>query len=177
MGFRCRWIATRGRDKADVLARLKLVVTGEIEDEIYDTGLYAFDIAQWFVVFGDGWDYMDLVSRRDAARLSAKGEALYLYTDDTPMCAELTAFVDGQVKWSIIYDGGTGPSRPTIEGPIPSEAKRLLAAAEKAQKGERDVDHVYDVIAELGHALVGFRHDQTPGAAKYLPVYELRAPS
>lgn len=167
----------RGRDKAEVLARLKLVVTNEIEDEIFDTGLYAFEIGNWLVIFGDGWDSMELVTRRDATRLSNKGEVLYLYTDDTPMSAELTAFVDGHVKWSITYDGGDGPSRPIMEGTLPSEAKRLIAAAEKAQKGVRDVDHVYDVIAELGHALVGFRHDQTPAAGKHVPVYELRAPS
>jgi hypothetical protein len=167
----------RGRDKAEVLARMKLVVTNEIEDEIFDTGLYAFDIGAWLVIFGDGWDCMDLITRRDASRLSNKGEVLYLYTDDTPMAAEITSFVDGRVKWSIVYDGGDGPSRPTTEGTLPSEAKRLITAAEKAQKGVRDVDHVYDVIAELGHAIVGFRHDQTPSAGKHLPVYELRAPS
>ena len=78
MGFRCRWIAMRGRDKAEVLARLKVIVTGEIEDEIYDPGLYAFDIGSWLVIFGDGWDYMDVLTRRDAARLSNKGELLLL---------------------------------------------------------------------------------------------------
>ena len=167
----------RGRDKAEVLARLKVIVTGEIEDEIYDPGLYAFDIGSWLVIFGDGWDYMDVLTRRDAARLSNKGEVLFLYTDDTPMSAELTSFVDGQVKWSIVYDGGDGPARPTIEGTLPSEARRLIAAAEKAQKGVRDVDHVYDVVPELGLALVGFRHDQTPGAGKHLPVLQLALPA
>jgi hypothetical protein len=177
MGYRCRWMAMRGRDRTDVLARLKFGITDEVNDEIYDPGLYGFEIDGWLVIFGDGWDFMDLVTRRAAAKLSNRGEILYLYTDDTPMKAELTAFFDGRVRWSITYDGQDGPSRVATEGTLPAEAKAIIAAAERAQIGVSDVDHIYDVVAELGLALVGFRHDQTPSSGKYLPVYALMASS
>jgi hypothetical protein len=177
MGYRCRWMAMRGRDRADVLARLDFGVTDELTDEIYDPGLYAFEVEGWLVIFGDGWDFMDLVTRRAASKLSNKGEVLYLYTDDTPMKAELTSFVDGQVRWSITYDGEDGPSRVAAQGTLPAQAKPIIAAANQAQKGVRDVDHVYDVVAELALTLVGFRHDQTPSSGKYLPAYALMASS
>jgi hypothetical protein len=177
VGYRCRWIAMRGRERDDVLAKLKFHVTHELTEEVYDPGLYALDVDGWLVVFGDGWDFMDLVTRRDAAKLSNRSEVIYLYTDDTPMKAEITSFVDGRVKWSITYDGQDGPSRPATEGALPAEAKPIIAAAEKAQKAaggaKADVDHIYDVVAELGLALVGFRHDQTPSSGKYLPIVQL----
>jgi len=58
MGYRCRWIALRDRDRVDVFARLKLEVTGELNEEVYDTGLYAVDVDGWLVLIGDGWDFM-----------------------------------------------------------------------------------------------------------------------
>jgi len=178
MGFRCRWLAIRGRDRADVLAKLKFGVEAEVSE--VDTGLYAVEIDGWLVVMGHGWDFMDLVTRLAAARLSNRSgaEVLYLYTDDTPMSAELTSFVDGSVQWSIVYDGTGGPGRATTEGVLPPEAKPIITAAEAAQKAaggaKADVDHVYDIVAELGLALVGFRHDRTLDEGKHLPVYQLK---
>lgn len=170
MGYRCRWLATRNRDRAEVLAALGFVVETELNEEIYDPGLYAAMIGDWYVVFGDGWDYMDLVTRQAAAKLSSRGEVLYVYTDGTPMKSEVTAFVDGQIRWSFVYD-----DTASTEGALPAEAKALIAAAERAQKAEADVDHVYDVPAQLGLALVGFRHDTTLGEGAHLPVYQLKA--
>jgi hypothetical protein len=65
-------------------------------------------------VFGDGWDYMDIVQRGEAQRLSDDGEM----------------------------------SEPVA-------------------------DHIYDVVAELGRELTGFRHDRTLVEGKHLPVYAL----
>ncbi|HLL21287.1 MAG TPA: hypothetical protein VK427_04105 [Kofleriaceae bacterium] len=179
MGYRCRWIALRGRDRDDVLAKLKFAIETELDEEVYDPGLYAVDVGAWLVIIGDGWDYMDLVTRRAAARLSTRGEVLYLYTDDTPMSAELTSFVDGQVSWSLTYESD-GTYKPVVEGTLPPEGKPILGACLKAQKEagpKADTDHVYDVVAELGRALVGFRHDQTLSSGKYLPIYQLKAAS
>lgn len=178
MGYRCRWLAIRGRDRTDVLARLKFGVEAELS-EVHDPGLYAVEIDGWLVVIGAGWDFMDLVTRLAAARLSSRcgAEVLYLYTDDTPMTAEITSFLEGQVQWSILYDGTAGPGRATTEGALPPEAKPIIAARQEAQKAagpKANVDHVYDTVAALGLALIGFRHDRTLDEGKYLPVYQLK---
>ena len=164
----------RGRDREDVLAKLKLNVENEIDEEVSDPGLYAVHVGKWLVVIGDGWDYMDLVTRRAAARLSKDGAVLYLYTDDTPMAAEISAFVDGKVKWSVTYDGRKGVSTPKTEGTLPAAAAKVLAKARKEQAAASDdVDVMYDVVAEMGREIVGFRHDVTLAEEEHLPVYQL----
>lgn len=168
----------RGRDRADVLARMKFEIAEELIEEVYDTGLYALEVEDWLVVIGDGWDFMELVPRRLAAKLSNGGEVIFFYTDDTPMKAELTSFADGKVQWSITYDGEDGVSQPAIEGKLPGVSTRVIAAAEKAQRGaggpKAGVDHIYEITAELGLALVGFRHDQTLGSGNHVPIYRLK---
>ena len=68
MGYRCRWIAVRASERADALSQLQLSITHELNEAVHDTGLYAVAIAEWFVVIGDGRDFMDLVERRQAER-------------------------------------------------------------------------------------------------------------
>jgi hypothetical protein len=185
MGFRCRWLATRGRDREQVLARLKFSVTTTHDAAVYDTGLYALEVNGWLVVFGDGWDYMDIVQRGEAQRLSDDGEVLYLYTDDTPMRAAIVSFVGGVEAWSIAYNGENGVSEPELAGKLPVIGEQLLATARAARARSRAwwrrllrpsepvADHIYDVVAELGRELTGFRHDRTLVEGKHLPVYAL----
>jgi hypothetical protein len=170
-------MAMRGRDRVDVLARLKFAVTGELNDEVYDTGLYAVGVDGWLVVIGDGWDFMKLIEREQAARLSDDGEVLFLYTDDTPMCAEITSFAGGNEAWSISYDGSNGVGTPTLMGHVPDRARSVLTDAQNEQEAAggatADVDHIYDVVAKLGQKLVGFRHDETLSEGAHLPVFNL----
>jgi hypothetical protein len=177
MGYSCRWIGTRGIDRADVLRQLGFSVTAELSEEVFDPGLYAVQIDAWFVVIGDGRDHMDLVTRDHAAKLSERGDALFVFTTDTAMCAEITAFAEGAMAWSILYDGSNGVTKPELFGRPPDEAREVMVAAYVRQDEEggasAGVDHVYDIPAEVGLRLVGFRHDETLGGGKHLPVYEL----
>ena len=177
MGYRCRWVAMRGRDRADVLARLKLAVKRELNEGVYDTGVYAVDADGWLVVIGDGGDFMDRIERADASRLSDGGEVIFLYTDDTPMRAEITSFVGGEAAWSLTYDGSDGVAAPALSGKLPEVAEGLIAQAREEQEAaggaESGVDHFYDVVAALGRELVGFRHDETLSAGEHLPILEL----
>lgn len=167
----------RDRDRRDVFARLKFAVAGELHEAVYDTGLYAVDVDGWLVVIGDGWDFMNLVEREQAARLSDRGEVLFLYTDDTPMRAEITSFVGGTEAWSIAYDGSDGAGTPEVAGLLPDGAQALLAEAREAQAAaggaSADVDHIYGVVADLGRQLVGFRHDETLSEGAHRPVFQL----
>lgn len=177
MGYRCRWLAVRAGDRAEALSRLRFSIAEELNEEVYDTGLYAVDVPDWFVVMGDGWDFMDLVERTQAARLSDHHEVMFFYTDDTPMCAEATLFLGGQMLWSVTYDGATGT--PLVEGVLPDSVGSILAAARAEQKAaggpEADVDWVYGSVAEIGHSIVGFRHEETLSAGEHLPIYQLEA--
>jgi hypothetical protein len=85
MGFRCRWLATRNRDRLELLARLRFQVIAEIVEEIYDPGLFALEVDDWLVVIGDGFDYLGQVKRAQAANLSDGGDVVYLFLDDGAM--------------------------------------------------------------------------------------------
>jgi hypothetical protein len=179
MGYRCRWLATRGRDRENVLDRLKLKVITEIAEEVYDVGLYALEVGDWLVVIGDGKDFMGEVKRAQAAKLSDEGDVIYLYTDDTPMAFELARFSEGKELWSIKYDGESGVSAPTFEGKIPLDARVMLARLEKEQAKaggpKAEVDHIFDLAPTYGEQLVGFRHDQSLRSSDHLPIWQLAA--
>ena len=177
MGFRCRWLATRGRDRDEVLGRLHFRVIGELIEPVYDTGLYALEVDDWLVVIGDGWDHMGTVKRAQAAKLSDTGDVVYLYLDDSAMAFELALFRGGKESWTVAYDGSDGVTDPTFEGDVPHAARVLLARLEKEQAKaggpKADVDHIYDFAATYGMELVGFRHDESLSSGDHVPVWQL----
>jgi hypothetical protein len=179
MGFRCRWLATKGRARDQVLARLGFKVIAEIDEEVYDTGLYALEVHDWLVVIGDGFDYMADVKRAQAATLSEAGDVVYLTTDDSAMAFELALFSGGQELWSITYDGGDGVTAPTFEGKVPLEARAWHARLEKQQAAaggpKAGVDHIYELAPAYAEKLVGFRHDESLGSGDHVPVWQLAA--
>lgn len=177
MGFRCRWLATRGRTRDDVLERLRFKVVAELVEEVYDTGLYALEVEDWLVVIGDGSDHLDKVKRADAARLSDGGDVLYLATDDAAMAFELVEFRGGGELWSIAYDGSDGVTTPTFAGAIPWRVRTLLAQLEKEQAKaggpKAEVDHIYELAPTYAMEVVGFRHDASLGGGDHVPIWQL----
>ncbi len=177
MGFRCRWLATRNRDRDDVLGRLRFKVVGELVEEVYDSGLYALEVDDWLVVIGDGFDHMDKVKRAAAAKLSDGGDVLYLFTDDAAMAFELAMFGDGAERWSITYEGRDGVTAPSFQGAIPWRVRTLLAKLEKEQAKaggpKADVDHIYELAPTYAMEVVGFRHDETLASGDHVPIWQI----
>lgn len=179
MGFRCRWLATKRRDRDEVLERLRFKVVGELIEEVYDTGLYALEVDDWLVVIGDGFDHLDKVKRAEAAKLSAGGDVLYLYTDDSAMAFELAMFRAGEELWAIAYDGSDGVTAPVFAGAVPWGARTLLGKLEKDQAKaggpKADVDHIYELAPTYAMEIVGFRHDRSLGSGEHVPIWQLAA--
>ncbi len=180
MGYRSRWIAVRGHSLEAVLGALEFAETGQTEDWM-DTGLWATERQGWVIICGSGWDAMEKVTASQAEALSSGGEALFWTGDDSPMCASVTGYMAGTIRWSMVYEGVNGVSVPEVVGDAPDcvgahvDFHRALQA-----KSEPGVDHVYESVHAVGHALTGFRHDEAelpegaplfrllgePGAAK-----------
>lgn len=177
MGFRCRWLATRGRERDEVLARLRFQIVGELVEEVYDTGLYALEVDDWVVVIGDGFDHLGKVKRAEAAKLSEGGDVLYLATEDSGMTFEIAVFSGGKELWSIAYDGSDGVTAPTFAGDVPWGARTLLAALEKEQAKaggpKAEVDHIYELAPRYAMEVVGFRHDESLGSGEHVPIWQL----
>lgn len=149
----------------------------ELVEEVHDTGLYALEIDDWVIVIGDGSDYMSLVKRAQARKLSDEGDVIYLYTDDSAMAFELAMFSGGDEAWAVAYHGSDGVTAPVFEGKVPFEIRTLLARLEAAQAKaggpKADVDHIYDLAPQYGKQLVGFRHDETLGTGEHVPIWQL----
>lgn len=179
MGYRCRWLAVRGRDREVVLARLGLRVVGELVEEVYDPGLYALEVGDWLVVIGDGAGHMNAVKRAQAAKLADDGDVVYLVTDDTTMTCELAVFRAGKALWTVAYDGSEGVTAPTLTGEVPHAVRVRLARLEKEQARaggpKAEVDHIYELAPTYAHELVGFRHDVTLGGGEHVPIWQLAA--
>jgi hypothetical protein len=141
----------------------------------YDPGLYGGALpCGWYLVLGDGWDYRDLVEEQHAAALSrAGGDTLYFCTDDGSMCTRLACYESGKAVWSITYDGADGVSEPQVEG-VPPGLAELLAELQERQRraggSAAEVDHLYELTAEVGRRLLDFRHDETLGNGQVLPI-------
>lgn len=177
MGFRCRWLATRGRERDDVLGRLKFKVVGELVEEVYDRGLYALEVGDWLVVIGDGFDHVAEVKRAEAARLSEGSDVVFLSMDDAAMTFELALFSTGSELWSITYDGSDGVTAPNFAGAVPWGARTLLGRLEKEQAKaggpKAEVDHIYGLAPTYAMELVGFRHDESLGSGDHVPIWQL----
>jgi hypothetical protein len=177
MGYRCRWIAVRAGDRAEVLSSLRFSIVQELREQVYDTGLYAVDMPGWFVVIGDGGEFMDLLERGQAEGFSGRNEVTLFCADDSDMYAEVSSYVGGVAAWCISYNGSVGAEAPALDGDVPASARSLLAAAIEEEKsageGAPAFDRIYEAVAEIARGIVGFRQDLTLSAGEHLPMYRL----
>jgi len=178
MGHHCSWIATRGLALGEALGRLGLVRTGQSDEPVCDPGLYAVVLPRdWLVVVADGEDYTSYLRDEHAVELSRHAETLFFLTDDTSMGTYLGAFARGTCTWELSYDGAHGVAAPTIIGAPPAPVWTQLAAARRRQADaggvDASVDCMYDVAADAGRDLIGFRHDVSLADGDVLPIQRL----
>ena len=165
MGFRVSWIARRGSSTAELLKAANRYPTGERHD-FPDIGCYLVELpgddnAPWVMLIASGTDNFADLADESARLLSEDGsETIYFWCSDTVMSTELVCFRNGTESWSVKYDCETGTDRPELKGDLPAVAHEILAKLIAQQDASADADYIYDMTAELGLALTGFRHDQ-----------------
>lgn len=164
MGFRVSWIARAGTSTEELLKATDRRPTGE-RHEFPDVGWYLLELpsagqSPWTLLIADGSDNYGGLDPAQAQSLSAGGnETLYFWCSDTVMATVLVCFRNGSEVWSIDYDCGNKNKRPALNGAVPQMAHEILAQLQKKQQADDGADYIYDLTAELGRKLVGFRHD------------------
>jgi hypothetical protein len=164
MGFRVSWIAQAGVATDQLLAISKRAVTGERHD-FPDTGWYLLGLPNpeaqsWVVLIADGSDHFADLEKSDAQELSKRGAStIYFWCSDTVMATEIVRFDNGNEVWSIQYDCDDTAKQPAMNGDVPAVANEILARLTEQQQADTGADYIYDLTAELGRLLVGFRHD------------------
>ena len=164
MGFRVSWIARSGVATSELLAVSKRAVTGERHD-FPDTGWYLLALPStesqpWVVLIADGSDHFAELDGSHAQELSKPdAETIYFWCSDTVMATEIVGFKNGAETWSVQYDCDDKSKQPAMTGDVPEIAHEVLARLTAKQQADSEVDYIYDLTAELGRLLVGFRHD------------------
>jgi hypothetical protein len=164
MGFRVSWIARCGTSTVELLRVSDRNLSGE-RHEFPDVGWYLLELPSdsqppWVLLIADGSEnYADL-SASHAQSLSKGGnETLYFWCSDTVMATELLCFKDGTEAWSIRYDCADKTKQPAMNGEVPQIAHEVLRDLRTKQRADDGADYIYDLTAELGRSLIGFRHD------------------
>ena len=164
MGYSLSWAALKSGNLQTACAALGLRSTGKRE-EIAESKIVGVQLPTgWYVVVFNQSETED----RELARLSRTGEVASCFVEDHVMVSWASGWREGKKLWSVAHDCEKGRFHLDIKGEAPPElkgiAERLIAEQQTAGGEKADVDHVYDVPAELAKALTGYRHDQdTPG--------------
>lgn len=154
--------------------------------DMADIGLYLLSLspnaardAPWTLVFALGSEHYECLHDGMATKLSRRGEPAYhFWCTDTAMVTELTCYTDGRPAWSVAISPDHD-SRPGVAGTPPGWVRAILDERElqqtEADLAKERVDHLYDATADIGYALMGFRHDHDPVTDHPEPFQLLRA--
>jgi hypothetical protein len=160
MGWSLSWAALKGGNLQTACTALGLRATGK-RKEIAESKIVGAELPTgWYVIQFDRSETED----RELARLSRSGEVVCCFVEDHVMVSWASGWRDGKKAWSVAHDCEKGLLHLDIKGEAPAElkgiAERLIAEQQAAGGEKADVDHVYDVPAELAKVLTGYRHDQ-----------------
>ena len=164
MGFSVSWLARAGTSTQELLDISRREPTGE-RHSFPDVGWYLLELpntaqSAWVVLIADGSENLADLNVSQAESLSNGGnETLHFWCSDTVMATELACFKNGAEAWSIQYDSQDAMKQPDIKGDIPRIAHEILQVLRTKQQADDGADYIYDLTAELGLSLVGFRHD------------------
>ena len=167
MGFRVAWIARSGTSTGELLKQSRRQLTGERHD-FPDIGWYLLELPDavdtaWVLLIADGSENFADLDESHAQSLSKDGsQVFYFWCSDTVMATELICFNNGAEAWSIEYDCEDKTKQPALNGNPPSRVHRILVGLKERQQTDDGADYIYDLTAELGRVLVGFRHDVDP---------------
>ena len=164
MGYRVSWLARSGVSVQELLDAFGRQLTG-IRVAFPDVGWYLLELNSphgipWVVLIANGTDNFAELNDSDARRVSRDGQdVLYFSCSDTVMATQFVCFKSGSETWAVDYDSSDNKKQPSITGNPPSIVYELLSELRAKQQTDNVADHIYDLTAELGRTLVGFRHD------------------
>lgn len=164
MGYRVSWISRSGSSTGELLDFSGRVLSGK-SSEFPDLGWYLLNLPRkneppWVLLIASGSEHFAELNASQAQALS-KGdhETLYFWCSDTVMATELLCFKDGAEAWCIQYDCNDKTMQPKLVGAVPKVVHKILEDLRVKQQAQDSADYLYELTAEVGLSLVGFRHD------------------
>ena len=174
MGYRVSWIARSGTSTEELLKLAGRSPSGERHD-FPDVGFYLLELPNrpngaWSVLIADGSENYGALEESHAQALSSQGaEVLYFWCSDTVMATELACYRSGALAWSLRYDCEDEGKRPAIGGKPPAVVQQVHVRLREQQEADPEADYIYELTADVGRTLVGFRHDMDPDTEEEEP--------
>jgi hypothetical protein len=176
MGFALHWAALKGDSLESIYSVFKLRSTGHRE-ELPESDIDGVELPTgWSLVLFNRKTIKDELLQE----FTSSGEVVSCFVEDHVMFSTASGWRNQGPIWSVTHDCEKGRFHLEILGVVPSSLEgmqRSMVAQQKAAGGEKaDVDHIYDIPAELAKELTGFRHDQgIPGMSG--DVFEVLEPT
>ena len=161
MGFRISWIGSDQIARDDMLARLGLTAT----DEIDEANEAPFSVASlpggWTILWSNDFAFATADLCRD---LSTDGRVLACSVHETVMASHAAMYDRGLDIWATyhnsqdgLFDLKAGGALPDAYAPI----KEHQWAAQESEGGDQaNVDHIFDIPVKTAEALCGYRYDK-----------------
>ena len=163
MGYSLSWAAVKGGKAEEIYSLLGLRPTGHRE-EFPESKIVAAGLpCGWHLVAFRRREMGD----KTLARLSSLGDVVYCFVEDHVMFSAASAWTNGKCQWRVTHDSEKrGLLHLEAAGQLPASFTAIRdrqSAKQTADGGEKaEVDHIYEIPAELAKELTGFRHDQAP---------------
>jgi hypothetical protein len=160
MGFALHWAALKGGNLRSICSVFNLRSTGRRE-EIPEFDFAGFELPTgWSLVLFHGKTIKDELLEE----LSRSGEVVSCFVEDHVMFSTASGWRNQGPTRSVTHDCEKGRFHLEIQGVVPPALEGIqssMVALRKAAGGEKaEVDHIYDIPAELAREVTGFRHDQ-----------------
>jgi hypothetical protein len=162
MGYAISWIAFRDKTDAQGAELLDLSQSGKFE-EVPESRFSAVRLDNgWYVVVINENGHK-FVRQRSLQRVSAAADVVATASEERALFSSAEAWNNGNLIWRVSH--ASGSSRHLEEhGSLPGQyfavKERLLAAQQREDQGDRELNYVFDVPLELSQAIVGFKQDR-----------------
>jgi hypothetical protein len=163
MGYSLSWAALKNGTLDAICAACDLRPTDKREEIAESAVVAAKLLTGWYLVLYNRHE----IENQKLAKLSSGGEVVSCFVEDHVMFSSASGWNRGRQVWKVFHDCKKGTYHVETIGAVPAvlvEVRKRLTAEQDAAGGEKAVDYIYDIPAELAKALTGFRHDQdVPG--------------
>lgn len=160
MGWSLSWAALKGGDVQTACAALDLQATGKREGIAKSRIAGAALPTGWYVVVFNRSEIKNSILEK----LSRAGEVIGCCVEDHVMFSSAANWKNGRQIWRVLHDGGedkvfhletSGALSPEFEG----IREEMFAKQEQENAGNKEVDYVFEIPAQLAKKLTGFQHD------------------
>jgi hypothetical protein len=159
MGYSLSWTALENGTLDAICAACDLRPTDKREEIAESAVVAAKLLTGWHLVLYN----RHAIENQKLARLSSGGEVVSCFVEDHVLFSSASGWNRGRQIWKVFHDCEKGRYHLETIGAVPTalaKVRKRLTAEQHAAGGEKAVDCVYYIPAELTKALTGFRDDQ-----------------